>query len=215
MLILVVSFSALTLAVLMAGSAVGQGIYTCVDAKGRKITADRPIAECTDRSQHEVSPTGTVRRVIPPSPTAQERTAIEEKEKQEAEVRLNQVEEKRRERALLSRYPNRAALDKERALALEQINEVIQGGSKRTQELVEQRKSIGLELEFYKKDLNKAPPAIKRRLEENDSNMATQKRFLADQDGEKRRINQRFDGELAKLRPLWGGMAADSNLKNP
>jgi hypothetical protein len=26
------------------------GIYTCVDAKGRKLTSDRPIAECADWS---------------------------------------------------------------------------------------------------------------------------------------------------------------------
>ena len=28
-----------------------QGIYTCTDAKGRKLTSDRPIPECHDREQ--------------------------------------------------------------------------------------------------------------------------------------------------------------------
>lgn len=196
------------LAGLVPGLVAAQGIYTCTDAKGRKITADRPIAECNDRSQLEVSPTGVVRRVIPAAMTAQERTALEEKEKQEAEVRLNQLDEKRRDRALLTRYPNRAVHDKERALALDQVNEVIRVGTKRIQELAEQRKAIAVDMEFYKKDLTKAPPALKRRVDENDNNMAIQTRFISDQDVEIRRVNQRFDNEAAKLKLLWTAQAA-------
>jgi hypothetical protein len=40
-------------------------------------------------------------------------------------------------------------------------------------------------------------------VEESDSNMAVQKRFIADQDAERRRVNQRFDEELGKLKQLW------------
>ncbi len=205
---LTLRFAAVTVAMLMAGNVVAQGIYTCIDAKGRKITADRPIAECNDRNQQEVSPTGMVRRIIPPSFTAQERAALEEKEKQQAAARLNQAEEKRRDRALLTRYPNSAAHEKERVLALDQVEELIRLSSKRSQELAEQRASIAQELEFYKKTPSKTPLAVKRRLEENDSLVAGQKRFVADQEGEKRRINQRFDGELVKLKSLWGAPAA-------
>ncbi|MDP1270894.1 DUF4124 domain-containing protein, partial [Klebsiella pneumoniae] len=49
------------------------GIYTCVDASGRRITSDRPITQCLDREQHELTGSGTVKRVIPPSYTAEER----------------------------------------------------------------------------------------------------------------------------------------------
>ena len=33
--------------------------------------------------------------------------------------------------------------------------------------------------------------------------MAVQKRFIADQDAEKKRVNMRFDEELVKLNQLW------------
>ncbi|HET7868163.1 MAG TPA: DUF4124 domain-containing protein, partial [Burkholderiaceae bacterium] len=33
-----------------AGSA-GSGIYSCTDARGRRLTSDRPIIECLDREQ--------------------------------------------------------------------------------------------------------------------------------------------------------------------
>ncbi len=197
---------------LLSGSAMAQGIYTCVDGKGRKITSDRPIPECMDRAQQEISPTsGAVRRTIQPSLTSIERAAAEEKEKLAAEARTQALEEKRRDRTLLQRYPNRQAHDKERALALVQVEEVIKTATKRTQELTEQRKSINADLEFYKNDPGRAPPSLRRRIEDNESSIASQKRFVADQESEKKRVNARFDEELAKLKPLWGAQAGTAN----
>ena len=187
----------------LGGMAAAQSIYSCVDGNGRKHTSDRPIAECTDRTQRELSPQGTTRRVVGPTLTAQELAVQEQKEKIAAEARNLALEEKRRDRALLSRYPSKAVHDKERVQAIEQVNEVIKASAKRSQELTEQRAVVSLEMEFYKKDPGKAPAAIKRRVEENDSSMAVQKRFLAEQDLEKQRVNLRFDEELVKLKQLW------------
>lgn len=196
--------------VCLGTTALAQGIYSCVDAKGRKITADRPIAECTDRTQQELTRNGTVKREVGPSLTAAEQAALQEKEKQAAEARARQNEEKRRDRALLTRYPNREAHDQERVLALAQVDEVIRAASKRTVELADQRKGINSEMEFYLKDPSKAPASLKRQLDENNSSTVVQKKFIADQEQEKRRVNMRFDEELVKLRQLWtaAGVAA-------
>lgn len=185
-----------------------QSIYSCVDGQGRRLTSDRPIAECTDRTQRELSSTGMVKRVIGPTLTAKERVAQDEKDKAEADARALAAEERRRDRALLLRYPNRPLHDKERLLAIAQVDEVIKAASKRQQELVDQRAHINAELEFYNKDPSKATPMLKRRVEENDSSLAVQKRFVADQELEKRRVNLRFDEELVKLRQLWAMNAA-------
>jgi hypothetical protein len=193
----------LCLSVCLCASVSAQSIYTCVDAKGRKITADRPIAECTDRTQRELSKTGTVRREIGPSLTAQEQVAQEAKERLAVETRAREAENKRRDRALLLRYPSRTVHDKERATALAQVDEVIKAASKRTGELAEQRKTIDSELEFYVADPSKAPLGLKRRIEENDKSVAVQKSFIAEQDMEKKRVNMRFDEELVKLKALW------------
>lgn len=203
-----VLFGGLVAALLVSGSAMAQGIYTCVDSKGRRITSDRTIAECTDRTQQMITPNGTVQRTIGPTLTAQERTAQDAKDKALAEEKAQALEEKRRDRALLLRYPSRQVHDKERSLALAQVDEVIKTSSKRALELVDQRKSIDTELEFYKKDLSKMPPQLKRRIDENESNIAAQKRFVAEQELEKRRVNARFDDELVKLRQLWAMMGA-------
>jgi hypothetical protein len=192
----------------MAGLASAQqgpvgGIYTCVDAKGRKLTSDRPIADCIDRVQRELNPSGTLRRQIGPSLTAEERNRLEEQEKLQAVQAAREAEEKRRDRALLTRYPDRAAHDKERTEALAQVDEVMKAATKRIGELAAQRKSIDAELEFYKGDPSKAPPYVRRQIDENDRSTVVQKRFIAEQEGEKKRVNSRFDEELVKLKQLW------------
>lgn len=187
----------------LANTAAAQGIYSCVDGAGRKITSDRPIVECMDRVQREINPSGTVKRVVGPSLTANERAVQEEKDKVVAEQRAREAEEKRRDRALLLRYPSRAVHDKERAGAVSQIDEVIKASSKRTHELSEQRIAVNIDLEFYKSNPTRAPASLKRRLEENDNSVAVQTRFVADQDMEKKRVNLRFDEELIKLKQLW------------
>ncbi|MCJ0765416.1 DUF4124 domain-containing protein [Variovorax sp. CYS-02] len=197
------------------GLAHAQAIYSCVDGKGRKITADRPIAECVDREQKELNPSGTVRRSVGPTLTAQERAQQEEKDKKLAEERARQAEEKRRDRALLIRYPSKAVHDKERAEALHQVDQVIQAANKRIGELVQQRQSIDTEFEFYKKDPGKAPASLKRQVDENDHSMAVQKRFIADQQSEKQRVNARFDEELVKLRQLWALQGAPAAAAAP
>lgn len=185
-----------------------QGIYTCIDSKGRRITSDRPIPECLDREQRQLSGSGLVRRVLPPSYTAEERAQLDAQRRLEEEQRARVAEEKRRDRALMIRYPTQASHDKERAEALGQIDEVVYAVNKRERALEQQRKEIDTELEFYQRDPDKAPSWLRRKLEDNQQQVLVQKRFLEEQALEKKRINARFDEELAKLRQLWAGVAA-------
>lgn len=179
------------------------GIYTCVDRNGRRLTADRPIPECLDREQRELSPSGTVRRQIGPSLTEQERAAQEAQRRKEAEARSREVEERRRERVLTTRYPDKATHDVERAAAIQMVDDVTATAEKRIVELKQQQKALEVEMEFYKRDLSKAPLVLRRKIAENEDSIAEQQRFIAGQDQEKRRVHQRFDAELAQLRKLW------------
>ena len=204
----------LSAAVGASGSALAQiqgtpgSIYTCVDRTGRKITADRPIPECFDREQRELGPTGIVRRQIGPSLTEHERAQQEAQRRKEAEERTRQLEERRRERVLTARYPDKAAHDAERAAAIAMVDDVTVIAEKRIAELREQRKTLDTEMEFYSRDPAKAPMPLRRKLAENEEAIAGQQRFIAGQDQEKRRVHQRFDGELAQLRKLWESQRA-------
>jgi hypothetical protein len=179
------------------------GIYTCVDRNGRRLTADRPIPECLDREQRELSPSGMTRRQIGPSLTELERAALEAQKRKEVEEQARIVEERRRERVLVARYPNKAAHDVERAAAIQLVDDVTATAEKRITELKAERKKLDVEMEFYKKDPNKAPMTLRRKIGEVDDSLAEQQRFIAGQDQEKRRVHARFDTELAQLRRLW------------
>lgn len=187
------------------------GIYSCTDARGRKLTSDRPIPECADRQQRVLNPSGTVRTIVGPTLTAAERAALEARTRREAEERARREEERRRERALLTRYPNRAIHDQERAEALAQIAVVRQAALNRVKELERQRKELDSELEFYAKDPAKVPPSLQRLIDENTQSMGVQQRFIADQEAEMKRVNKRFDEELVRLQPLWAQIGATSD----
>ncbi|MEJ8845675.1 DUF4124 domain-containing protein [Variovorax rhizosphaerae] len=179
------------------------GIFSCVDAYGRTITSDRPIADCLDREQRELTPSGTVRRRLEPSYTAKEQAEREERARQAQIAAAKQTDERRRERALLMRYPNDATHERDRAEALGQIDAVIQSARKRQGELADERKKIDAELEFYRNDISRAPPALRRQVEESTQSLGVQNRFIGEQEEEKRRVNQRFDDERTRLRQLW------------
>lgn len=178
-------------------------IYTCIDKQGRKLTSDRPIPECLDREQRELGPSGTVRRVVGPTLTDYERNAQEAQRRKDREERMRLVEERRRERVLTTRYPDKATHDIERAAAIALIDDVSAVATQHIQMLRGQRQTLDVEMEFYRSNPSKAPVVLRRQLAENDEGIQDRQRFLATQAQEKRRIHQRFDVELAQLQRLW------------
>jgi TolA-binding protein len=194
-----------------AGAALAQpaaGIYACTDARGSRITADRPIAGCTDRDQRVLGSTGVELRRVGPTLTENERAEMDERRRQQQAEQQRLREERARDKALLLRYPEPAVHDAARADALEQVDSVIAVAQRHLQELRARRKALRTELEFYQNDPRKAPPQLRRQLQENADSEEEQKRFLLQQDQEKQRISQRFDAQRIQLRRLWGGEAA-------
>ncbi len=187
-----------------------QEVYTCIDKHGRRITSDRPIADCVDREQRVLDHTGTERRRIGPSLTEHERAAQEVQRRKQAEESARIAEERRRERALTARYPDEATHQAERNAALDQVEEVVVVAHKRVQSLKAERRRLDVELEFYRGDVTKAPVLLQRQIADNEQALADPQRFLATQELEKRRIHQRFDAELAQLRQLWAAQRASS-----
>ena len=177
-------------------------IYTCVDAKGRRLTSDRPIMDCLDREQQEYGAGGTVKGKLPPSMTGEERAVAEAKAHKAEEERLRQVELRRRDRVLLNRYPTQDAHDRERAASLARLDDVIAAGEKRVDDLATQRQDLDQQSKVASKDIARAN-RIKRAVGENNDNQAAQQRLLAAQRDERQRIATRFDEELARLKVLW------------
>jgi hypothetical protein len=195
------------LAALAGGEALAQpagpGIYTCTDDRGRKLTSDRPIAACMHKEQLLLNRDGSVRSVIPPTFTAEERAEREARERRAAEERAAQQDAVRRDRNLVARYPNEAAHAKAREAALDSLRLAIAGTERRLEELAKERVPLMNEAEFY---VGKPLPAkIKAGLDANDAAMEAQKSAAATQAAELARVNKFYDAELERLRKLWGG----------
>lgn len=178
-------------------------VYSCVDKNGRRLTADRPIIECNDREQRVLDATGTERRRIGPSLTETERATLDAQRRAEAEQKARVVEQRRRERVLIARYPDEAAHNAERAIATETFGDLIGNANRQIELLKAERKQLNTELEFYQGDMKKAPVKLQRRFNDNDEAIAEQQRYIATQLQEKKRVQLRFDTELQQLKVLW------------
>ena len=180
-----------------------QQIYTCTDASGKKLTSDRPIAECSAREQRVLNADGSVRRIVAPTPTAEERGEIEAREGRAAAERAARQEAIRRDRNLLARYPNEAAHRKAREAALDDASKALRLAEARIVALAAERKPLTAEAEFYVgKPL---PTKLRTALDANDASTDAQRSLVQTQQAEVVRINALYDAELERLRKLWAG----------
>ncbi len=197
--------TALAGAALAQARPAGPGIYTCVDDKGRKLTADRPIAACSGKEQQILNSDGSLRGVLPPTLTAEERTEKEARERAAAQARAAQADAVRRDRNLVARYPDEAAHQRAREAAQDTVRLAMRATELRLRELANERKPLQSEAEFY---VGKAlPPKLKAALEANDAAVEAQRSASANQQAELERINKLYDEELERLRRLWAGAA--------
>lgn len=207
------AFAAGTLVAAACGSVAAQpataaagNIYTCIDANGRRLTADRPIAECRTLEQRELNRDGSVRRVIPPTLTTEERAEAEARERATAAERAARFDAVRRDRNLASRYPDQAAHQRARMAAADTVRLAMKATETRLRELAAERKPLLSEAEFY---AGKPLPAkLRDQLDANDAALEAQRFSALNQQGELDRINGLYDAELERLRRLWAGVPA-------
>ncbi len=180
----------------------GAAIYSCVDASGRRISSDRPIAECMDREQRILNPSGTTRQSVGPALSESERAAQDERRRREEVERLRASEDRLRQRALLSRYPNAEALARDRAGAIAPLEEVIASAGARLAALDAER----ARLEAQRRQAGGAD--VTRALEQVELQRASQERFLNNKRAEKELMVRRFADMARQLEVLWAQQGA-------
>lgn len=192
-----------TTAFAQASKPASAGIYTCVDDKGRPLTADRPIPECTAKEQRVLNKDGSLKAIHPPTLTTDERAEKEARDRKAAEARAAQADAVRRDRNLTARYPNEDVHNKAREAALDSVRLAIKNSDTRLKALAAERKPLLEEAEFYK---GKTLPAkLRQQLDANDATTDAQRSATANQEAELVRINRLYDAELDRLRRLWAG----------
>lgn len=192
----------------LAGAARAE-IYTCIDARGRKLTSDRPIAECLDREQALRNSDGSVRRIVPPSLTAEEKAAQEEARRRRQIEEASQKDLIRHDRNLLSRFPTEAEHQRARQAALEPIRLALKNNEKRLADLQRERRKLEEEAEFYKG--RTLPRPLQSRMDDNQASREAQYTATQNHETELARISALYDDELARLQRLWNGARPGSS----
>ena len=159
-------------------------ILSCKDASGRSIITDPSDPRC-----------------YRPPLTDPERAAADEKRRKEVEIYNACKAEQRSLQSLLSRYPTKDKHDSARRAALLQVESSMAASQKRMERLLEDRKKLLDEAEFYPK--GNLPTKLRRDIDANSALIAAQAQAIENQKDEAAQKNAFYDDELLKLRKLW------------
>lgn len=181
----------------------GGAIYSCVTAEGRRLTSDRLIPECNSREQRILNSDGSLRAIVPPAMSPEERAAYEARERKAALERASLQDAVRRDRNLMQRYRSEPAHRAAREAALDDVNKAMGLSERRIQELAAERKPLQDEAEFYKG--RPLPAKLKQQLDANEASAEAQRVLIENQKAELVRVNKLYDTELARLKKLWAG----------
>ncbi len=175
-------------------------LYVCTTRDGRTLTGDAPPAECRDVTVRELNRDGSVKRVIEPPLTPEQRKAREQEEKARRERERAAQEQLRKDRALLETYASEDEIDASRDRALAERQRLIDRAAQQLKESRNDRKRLDDEAEFYAK--RQLPDRLKRQLDENAELQQQQLRTIEDIRADMQRINERYDAELTRFREL-------------
>jgi len=183
----------------LGAAAAQQSIFVCSDAKGRTLSGDRPPAECVGAIR-ELRSDGSVRRVIEPPLTPEQKAARAAEEKRQREEADRQRAQMRKDLALLETYASEEEIENARARALATRQALIERATRRLEEHQRERKKLDNEAEFYAK--REMPDKLKRAFEGNAALIRSEEKIIADSRAEMQRINERFDAERKRWREL-------------
>ena len=179
-------------------------IYSCTGPNGKPITSDREIVGCVG-DQVERNRDGSFKRIVPRSQTEDDKAADEERRRRiEREATERRIEQ-RKDEDLLRRYPDVAALERARQIALAPTLAATRLSDERYQELLKERKRIEDEMEFHPD--KKYPAKLKNDIDRNDAALAAERQAQQLRQDEVKRNNDNFDAILARLKFLWARQA--------
>jgi hypothetical protein len=174
-------------------------LYVCT-VGGRTLTGDQPPFECQNVRIRVLNPDGSVKRVIEPPETPEQKKQREEDEKRRHALERQAQEQLRRDRALLETYASEEEIETSRDRTLASRAALIERANQQLKGFKVDRKRLEDEKEFYVN--RQLPDKLKRALEDNAALQAQQEQAIEDIRADMRRINERYDAELQRFREL-------------
>jgi len=183
----------------------GAQLYICTLRSGRTLTGDTPPPDCQDVPIRELNRDGSIKRVIEPPLTPEQKKARELEEKQRRERERQAQEQHRKDRALLETYASEDEIEASRDRTLASRQALIDRANQQLKEFKMDRKRLDDEAEFYVN--RRMPDKLKRAIDDNTALQQQQVRAIDDIRADMQRINERYDAELRRFRELVNGGA--------
>ncbi|ENO84933.1 hypothetical protein [Thauera linaloolentis] len=187
--------AALAAALLVSGAAMAQApggrVIYCCDVGTQPVCGDILPAACYGRAYREVSPSGTVRRVVPAPLTAEEiarRDALERGRRADEAARLKQL---RMDEALLETYRSLQHLDERRDREIGSLDRSINSLRQREAELLERQHAL-IE-EAAQAGEGNVPPVTEDNIRSLDSEIVAQRSVIDAKMRERSAVLDRFD----------------------
>ena len=206
--------SCVTLAVLCAGTALGQTrMYKCVDEKGKVYYTQTPPKECLGRETQELSRQGQVTKRSEAALTPEQQAAREEERKKQAEKEAAEREEKRKNQALLSTYSNEKDIEDTRARAIKENDATIQEIQKLIANAEKRKKALDAEKEFYQK--KPMPPKLQEDIKNNEIEIRNQLGAMQAKKKQVAAINAKYDDDKRRYVELTKSASAPAAKAAP
>ncbi len=170
-------------------------IFTCKDASGRTISADRPIPECANRPMREISREGWVRREIAAPLTAEQKRQLQLQDEQRKAQQAALEEQRQFDRVLMMRYGSEASIEAARRRELLQLQDKLEESSRLMSDA--ERRSAELN---KKKNLLPADLLQKQALTEQA--IQAEKQNITHAEAAIMQANVRYDATLKRFREL-------------
>jgi hypothetical protein len=179
--------------------------YTCKAPGGGTIIRDYLPTECASVEIRELNPDGSLKRIIPPPRSAEQRKLEEEKDKRSADCAKQNDAQKQADEVLARRYALEDDLiaARDRALANEKAR--LGQQAQRQQELKTARARMEEAKASYKG--RPIPDALKADFEANDSAASAIEHQIEATSSNIERLTLKYDADLKRYRDLVRGTA--------
>ena len=184
-------------------------VFCCMD-NGHQVCGDVLPMQCFGKSYREMSPQGTVRRLVE-APLTPEQLARRDAEERARRTELaRQRAELRRNQSLLETYSSVADIEARRDRAVEGVDQDLKRAEARHTQLQKKRESLSREAEFYQK--RPMPIPLAAALRESDSELAAQASVIEAKKREIDAIRSRYEQDRLRYIKLTESHGASPNL---
>lgn len=187
-------------------------IFTCKDASGRMLSADRPIQECANRPMREMSREGWVRREIPAPLTAEQKQQLQLQQEQRKAQQAALDEQRQFDRVLMLRYSSEASIEAARKRELRSQQEKLEEAARLVSDAQRSSAEVRAEAEFHKKK-NILPANLLQKRDLAEQAIRSGQQDISQIEAAIVQTNVRYDSSLKRFRELSAPAASGDNKR--